>query len=76
MNQYHTLCFLSPCNAKTIGHISGCHINPAVTVGFLIVGEMTLLKAIFYIIVQCVGAMAGSAVLSVCKRNVRSWFQK
>lgn len=51
--------------AQTIGHISGCHINPAVTVGFLVVGEMSLLRAVFYIIVQCIGAMAGSAVLSL-----------
>ncbi|KAJ6627581.1 Aquaporin [Pseudolycoriella hygida] len=46
-----------------IGHVSGGHINPAVTVGMLVAGKISLVRAILYIIVQCCGAIAGTAAL-------------
>ncbi len=41
----------------SIGHISGCHINPAVTLGLLSIKKISLSEAIKYIISQCIGAL-------------------
>ena len=49
--------------AYAIGGISGCHINPAVTIGVLTAGKMTGKDAIGYIIAQCLGAILGAAIL-------------
>ena len=46
-----------------IGPISGCHINPAVTMGFLVSGRMSLDDALGYWAAQFVGAIAGAAAL-------------
>jgi len=49
--------------AYAIGGISGCHINPAVTIGVLTAGKMEVKDAIGYIIAQCFGAILGAGVL-------------
>ncbi|SHM25470.1 MIP/aquaporin family protein [Ruminococcus flavefaciens] len=49
--------------AYCIGNISGCHINPAVSLGVLLSGGMTFTDFIGYIVSQCVGAIAGAGVL-------------
>lgn len=57
---------------QSIGHISGGHINPAVTFAYLIGSQMSLFRAFFYIIAQCLGALAGAAVLyGVTPTNMR-----
>ena len=50
--------------AYSIGNISGCHINPAVSLGVLLTGGMTTGEFIGYVISQCAGALCGSAVLA------------
>jgi len=49
--------------AYAIGGISGCHINPAVTIGVLTAGKMSVKDALVYIIAQCLGAIVGAAIL-------------
>jgi aquaporin Z len=51
--------------AYGIGPVSGCHINPAVSLGMVAAGRMTLPEAIPYIIAQIAGAIAAAAVLFV-----------
>ena len=46
-----------------IGPISGCHINPAITVAMLAAKRISLKDAIAYIIAQCIGAFIGAAIL-------------
>lgn len=49
--------------AYAIGHISGCHINPAISIGMVIAGRMKMSEAIVYIIAQVLGAIAGAGIL-------------
>ncbi|HEY4323823.1 MAG TPA: aquaporin Z [Mucilaginibacter sp.] len=49
--------------AYAIGHISGCHINPAISVGMVVAGRMKANEALIYIIAQILGAIAGAAIL-------------
>ncbi len=46
-----------------IGPISGCHVNPAVTIGVLVAGRMNLLDAIGYWCAQVLGGIAGALLL-------------
>ena len=51
--------------AYSIGNVSGCHINPAVSLGVLLTGGMSITEFIVYIIAQFAGATAGAAVLGL-----------
>lgn len=49
--------------AYAIGHISGCHINPAISIGMVVAGRMKANEAVIYIIAQVLGAIAGAGIL-------------
>jgi len=53
-----------------IGPISGCHINPAISIAMFVAGKMKSKDALGYIISQCIGAVIASAVLfSIAKQK-------
>ncbi|MBR1692929.1 MAG: MIP family channel protein [Lachnospiraceae bacterium] len=50
--------------AYCVGNISGCHINPAVSLGVWMNGGMSAADFIGYVISQCIGALIGSGILA------------
>lgn len=56
--------------AYAIGHVSGCHLNPAVTIGLWAGGRFRAADMPGYIIAQVLGAIAGAAVLYVIASGV------
>ena len=49
--------------AYTIGPISGCHINPAISIAMLAAGKLSAKDTVGYVVSQCIGAVAGAGVL-------------
>lgn len=51
--------------AYSIGNVSGCHINPAVSLAMLVSGKMSFKDFVGYVIAQFLGAIAGAAILGL-----------
>ncbi|MGM9611664.1 MAG: MIP/aquaporin family protein [Candidatus Woodwardiibium sp.] len=51
--------------AYCVGNVSGCHINPAVSLGVLLSGGMKIWTFVGYVVAQCLGALAGAGVLAL-----------
>jgi len=51
--------------AYAIGHVSGCHLNPAVSVGLTVGGRFPASDLLPYIVAQVIGAAAGAGILYV-----------
>lgn len=49
--------------AQSLGHISGAHLNPAVTLGMLASCQISFLKAVMYIVAQMLGAAVASGIV-------------
>ena len=55
--------------AYSIGNVSGCHINPAVSISLTVAGKMKVSECIKYIIAQIIGAFVGSLLLAACLKS-------
>jgi aquaporin Z len=59
--------------AYAIGHISGCHLNPAITVGLWFGGRFDSKDVLPYVVAQLVGAIVAAAVLLVIANGIDSY---
>ncbi|MBF6356967.1 aquaporin [Nocardia higoensis] len=64
-----TLMFL----VYAIGPLSGCHVNPAVTVGQLVMGRVSAVNAAGYVVAQLIGAFLAGLVLFALAKNLPSY---
>jgi aquaporin Z len=62
--------FLLVALAYMFGPISGCHLNPAVTLGMLMARRLTVRTALEYWVAQVLGAIAGAALLLLVAKQV------
>lgn len=51
--------------AYSIGNVSGCHINPAVSLAMLLTKKMNIRDFACYVVCQCIGAMLAGGILSL-----------
>ncbi|XP_071766936.1 aquaporin FA-CHIP-like [Centroberyx gerrardi] len=58
--------------AQSLGHISGAHLNPAVTLGLLVSCQISILRCVFYILAQMLGAVAASAIVYGVRPSINS----
>lgn len=54
----------------TIGPVSGCHVNPAVTLGVLLARKIGIKDAVFYVISQIIGSIIAAAVILLIARGM------
>lgn len=56
-----------------IGPISGCHVNPAVTIGQLAMGRIPWLSAVYYIVAQLIGGLLSGAVIFAIAKDLPAY---
>ena len=62
--------------AYAIGHVTGCNINPAVTLGMVLTRKLTWAQAVFYWVGQFVGAAIGGVVIYAIANNIEGFSSK
>lgn len=55
--------FYVGCAIRCLSTVSGGHVNPAISIGFAVLGQITLVRFVFYTIMQTLGAAAGTVLL-------------
>lgn len=63
------------CMAYLIGHISGCHVNPAVTIGMVISKKLEPAKSVPYFLAQFIGGIIGAGILALILSGTDGYFQ-
>ncbi|XP_018023579.1 aquaporin-4-like [Hyalella azteca] len=58
-----TFGFTLACLIQALGHISGCHVNPSVTLGMLVARYISVTRSILYVVAQTLGGIAGAGIL-------------
>jgi len=51
--------------AQTVGHISGCHINPAITIGLVAGAKVEVIRGLAYVVAQSLGGLVGATLLKL-----------
>jgi aquaporin Z len=59
--------------AYAIGHVSDCHINPAVTLAMVLTRKMRVGRAVYYWVAQVIGAAVGGAIVYAIANNVETF---
>jgi len=57
--------------AQAVGHVSGGHLNPAVSFGMIIGGRINVLQGIMYMVAQSIGGVVGAALTYACTPATR-----
>ena len=59
---------------QATGHVSGCHVNPAVTLGMVIARRVGVVKGVLYMMVQCLAGVWGAGILYyTVPHTMRGW---